>query len=86
MLPGLSPSEFQKIKEPGLTYGHLYFTKNEVTLYFKLLEKQNLIIKLNQELVYLTEERYTIVDNSLKEQLADCWNLRSHVYRYSEYI
>jgi hypothetical protein len=41
-------------------------------------------IKLKQ-LEYLNEERYTIVDNSLKALLADCWSLLSHVLTYFDY-
>ena len=87
MLPGLSPKEFHKIKESRSIYGQVNFTKNEVKHYFELLKKQDLIIKIkSKELVYLDEERYTIVDNSLREVLADCWTLQSQVFRYFEYI
>ncbi len=87
MLPGISPVEYKKIREPGLIYQGLNFKKHQVTHYFELLEKQNLIKKIkSKELVYLDEERYTIVDNSLRELLADCWTLQSHVYTYLEYI
>ena len=49
MLPGFSPSDFQKIKDFSLLYQQLQFKKDEVILYFKLLENQKLInkIKLN---------------------------------------
>ena len=87
MLPGISPLEFEKIRIIGLTYQQLDYTKDEVFQYFGLLEKQKLIerIKLKQ-LEYLDEERYTIVDNSLRELLADCWTLLSHVSTYLEYL
>ena len=87
MLPGIAPVEYKKISEPGLIYQGLNFKKHQVTHYFELLEKQNLIKKIkSKELVYLDEERYTIVDNSLRELLGDCWTLQSHVYTYLEYI
>ena len=86
MLSGVSPLEFEKIRIIGLTYQQLDYTKDEVFQYFGLLEKQKLIkrIKLKQ-LEYLDEERYTIVDNSLINLLADCWTLQSHVFTYLEY-
>jgi hypothetical protein len=86
MLPGISPLEFHTIKESGLPYQPLNLTQDKVTQYFELLEKHKLInrIKLKQ-LEYLNEERYTIVDNSLKALLADCWSLQSHVLTYVEY-
>ena len=87
MLPGISTFEFKKIKKSLLTYKQLNFTKNEVTQYFELLEKQNLIKKIKlKELVYLDKERYKIKDDSLRELLADCWTLQSQVFRYFEYI
>ena len=88
MLPGISPYEFQKISELSLLpYQQLNFKKDEVIQYFKLLENQKLINKIiSLQLEYLNEERYTIVDNSLKELLADCWTLQSHVSTYLEYI
>jgi hypothetical protein len=87
MLPGISPFEFKKIKESPLSYEQLNFTKNEVTQYFELLEKQNLIKKIKlKELVYLDEQRYKIKDDSFRELLADCWTLQSHVLIYFEYI
>jgi hypothetical protein len=82
MLAGISTSEFHTIKESGLPYQPLNLTKDEVTQYFELLENQNLIkrIKLLQ-LEMLNEERYTIVDNSLKALLADCWKFtKSYLY------
>ena len=87
MLPGISTFEFKKIKKSLLTYKQLNFTKNEVTQYFELLEKQNLIKKIKlKELVYLDKERYKIKDDSFRELLADCWTLQSQVFRYFEYI
>ena len=86
MLPGISPSEFKKIREPGLVYHELYFTKDEVIQYFALLEKCNLIKKLQSyHLIILNEERYTIVDDSLTDILLECWTLYSHVTMYLSY-
>ena len=87
MLPGISPVEFQKIKEFGIPYQQLNFTKDELIRYFELLENQNLIKKIKSlQLVHLNEERYTIVDDSLKMLLQDCWPLKSHVLTYLEYV
>ncbi len=86
MLPGISPSEFRTIREFGLVYQQIDFTKDEVIQHFKLLENQNLIKKIKSlQLEILNEERYTIVDNSLKELLADCSTLEGHVHIYLEY-
>ena len=87
ILPGISPSEFHKIREPGRPYQQINFRKDEVIRYFKLLEKRKLIKKIKSlQLEILNEERYTIVDNSLKELLAACSTLEGHVYIYLEYI
>ena len=88
MLPGISPYEFQKINELGLLpYQQLNFKKDEVIQYFKLLENQKLINKIiSLQLECLNEERYTIVDASLKMLLANCWTLQSHVSIYLEYV
>jgi hypothetical protein len=87
MLPGFSPSDFQKIKDFSLLYQQLQFKKDEVILYFKLLENQKLIKKIkSKQLLYLNEERYTIEDNLLAQLLANCWTLQSHVSTYLEYV
>ncbi len=87
MLPGISPSEFRKIREHGLVYQDLNFREDEVIQFFELLEKLNLIKKLQlYPLMILNEERYVIVDDSLKEILADCWTIQSHVSTYLEYV
>lgn len=88
MLPGFSPSEFQKINESSLLpYQQLNFIEDEVKQYCELLENQKLIKKSKlKELVYLDKEIYTIVNNSLRELLADCWTLQSFVSTYLEYI
>jgi hypothetical protein len=86
MLPGISPLEFHTIKESRLPYQPLNLTQDKVTQYFELLEKHKLIDRIKlKELEYLNEERYTIVDNSLKTLLADCWSLQNHTFTYFEY-
>ena len=86
MLPGISPSEFKTIKQPGLVYQKLNFKKDDIIQYFKLLEKLNLIKKLQSyPLIILNEERYIIVDDSLKDILLECWTLQSHIFWYLVY-
>jgi hypothetical protein len=85
MLPGISPTEFHDISERGLPYQKLKITKDEIKLSFRLLENQNLIKIIPYYLEFLNQERYVIVDNSLRELLADCWTLQSHVFTYLEY-
>jgi len=87
MLPGISPSEFIRIRERGLVYQELNCTKDEVIQYFELLEKHNLIKKLQSyPLMILNKERYIIIDDLLQELLVDCWTLQSHVSTYLEYV
>jgi hypothetical protein len=87
ILPGISPLEFRKIREPRLVYQDLNFKEGEVIRYFELLEKLNLIKKLQlYPLTILNEERYVIVDDRLKEILAECWTLQSYILTYLEYV
>ena len=82
-LPGLSINEFSFGIRSGLVYEHLKFTKDDITQYFKLLENKILIQKLQSlQLEILNEERYTIVDNSLKNFLKQCWLLHGSVTLY----
>ena len=86
ILPGISPSEFRRIRVPGLVYQELDFTKDEVIQYFELLEIRNLIKKLQlYPLMVLNEERYIIVEYSLKDILVICWDLHSYVIMYFIY-
>ena len=85
MLPGISSTEFQGIRERGLPYQKLKITEDEIKQSFRLLENQNLIKVIPYYLEFLNQERYMIVDNVLKELLADCWTLQSHVFTYLEY-
>lgn len=86
ILPGISPTDFQQISGHGIPYQQLKLTKEEVLQCFKLLEKHNLIKIIPYHLEFLNQERYTLVDNELKELLSDCRNLQSHVFTYLEYI
>jgi hypothetical protein len=86
MLPGISSTEFQNISEPGLLYYKLKITEDEIKQSFRLLEHKNLIKIIPYYLEFLNQERYIIVDNLLKELLAYCQGLQSHVFTYLEYI
>lgn len=85
MLQGISPSEFIEISGEGLPYHKLNITKNDLKQSFKLLENQKLIKIIPYYLEFFNQERYLIVDNVLKELLAYCWGLQSHVFIYFEY-
>ena len=87
ILPGISISEFVLGIRSGRVYEDISFNEKEVNDYFKLLEEKKLIKKLQSyPLMILNEERYIIVDNSLKELLANCWSLASHTHTYFQYI
>ena len=76
----------EELENPGLVYQELDFTKHEVIQYFELLEKRNLIKKLQlYPLMVLNEERYIIVDDSLKDILLECWRLYSYGIMYLIY-
>ena len=86
-LPGLSIKEFTFGIRSGLVYENLNFTKDEVIQYFKLLENKNLIQKLRSlQLELLSEERYTIVDNSLKDFFQRCWVIHGIVTIYLKFM
>ena len=79
-LPGISINEFVFGIRSGLVYEHIKFKKDEVIQYFKLLENKNLIEELKSlQLETLNEERYVIVDSSLKKFLQQCWVLHGGV-------
>ena len=79
-LPGLSINEFVFGIRSGLVYEHIKFKKDEVIQYFKLLKNKNLIEKLiSLPLETLDEERYVIVDSTLKKFLQQCWVLYGSV-------
>ena len=84
ILPGISPSEFRRIRKPGLVYQELDFTKDEVIQYFELLEKYNLIKRLQlYPLMVLNEERYIILDELIKEyftRMLDVVQLCNYVF------
>ena len=87
ILPGISISEFVLGIRSGRVYEDISFNENEVNEYFKLLKEKNLIKKLQSyPLMIPDEERYIIVDNSLKELLANCWSLASYTHTYFQYI
>jgi len=84
-LPGISASEISSKQktESELPLGYNSYSREEINECFNLLEEKNLIKKvLSLQLINLNQERYILVDDSLRYVLRYCWNMQAMVRQY----